>query len=256
MILTSDEEIMGGNGTNKVIDFLKAKNEKITGCILCESCSPGDKSGNYIKIGCRGSLNVDLISYGAQCHVVNGSAFGNHIHKFISDLHELLHKTLDTGDDIFPPSSIEITSIDTGNDVRNVIPSQLHAKLNIRFNRAWSFEDLEKYIVDSFPGNIEVIFERFRGPIICAQPEFISYIRESITEITGSAPEVGAFGGNSDAIFIGDITDVVEVGSPVIGAHTIDECIDEEQLDLLEQIYLRILQKTDELERSDNSPFS
>ncbi|MDR0640415.1 MAG: succinyl-diaminopimelate desuccinylase [Holosporales bacterium] len=241
VLLTSDEEVMGGNGTGKVVQFLQAKNEKITGCILCESCSPWSGSGNYIKIGCRGSLNVDLISRGPQCHVVNSKILGNHIHHFIASLNKLIDEPLDVGDDIFPPSSMEVTSIDTDNDIRNIIPSQLHAKLNIRFNGAWSFENLEKYIGERFPGNVEIIFERFKEPVICSQPEFIAFVREAITEATGIVPGVGAQGGNSDAIFISELADVVEVGSPIAGAHIIDECIAEEHLDLLEKIYMEII---------------
>jgi succinyl-diaminopimelate desuccinylase len=49
VMLTSDEEIMGCNGTKKIIEHLKEMGENITGCVLCESCSPGN-SGEYIKI--------------------------------------------------------------------------------------------------------------------------------------------------------------------------------------------------------------
>ncbi|MDR1034524.1 MAG: M20/M25/M40 family metallo-hydrolase, partial [Holosporales bacterium] len=115
VLLTSDEEIMGENGTNRIVSFLLDNNEKLDGCILCESCCPHDVSGSYIKIGCRGSLNVDFLSRGAQCHIINGKICGNHLQKFLFFLNALLNEKLDSGTEKFPPSSMEITSIDVGN---------------------------------------------------------------------------------------------------------------------------------------------
>jgi succinyl-diaminopimelate desuccinylase len=241
IMLTSDEELMGENGTKKIIDFLMEKNEKIDGCILCESCCPNDASGNYIKVGCRGSLNVEFLSHGTQCHVVNGKIFGNHLQRFISFLNSFLNENLDAGTEKFAPSSIEITSVDVGNDTRNIIPNLATARLNIRFNDAWNFEKLEQFIKEKSPENIETKFERFYESVICSDQKFIDFVEKSISRTTGITPEVGTLGGNSDAIFIRKITDVVEVGSPISGAHIVDEFITEEDLIRLREIYYNIM---------------
>ena len=245
VLLTSDEEIMGDNGTKKVIEFLKDHNEKITGCVLCESCSP-EKSGEYIKIGCRGSLNVDLKSEGKQCHVVSGKELGNHLHDFIQFLSKFLQTTLDEGNQNFSPSDIEMTSIDVGNLVRNIIPQIATAKFNIRFNDLWTFDKLEKFINDSLPKNITATFERFGYPFIGADQKFIDFISNSISGSINIVPKVGTVGGNSDALSIHELTNVVEVGSPIDGAHIVNECIAKDDLSKLKKIYLSILKSFSE----------
>jgi succinyl-diaminopimelate desuccinylase len=219
---------------------LKKVNENITGCILCESCSPGE-AGGYIKIGCRGSLNVNLTSKGQQCHVVNSNIFGNHIRNFLEFLKDFLAIDLDFGNDNFAPSNIEITSIDVGNEVRNVIPSVATAKLNIRFNDMWKFDALERNIKERLPTGVNASFERFGAPFIGARQGFVSFLSEILTQTTGIKPQIGTSGGNSDAVFIKELTDVVEIGTPVSVAHIVNEYISISELAKLRQIYLGIL---------------
>lgn len=239
-MLTSDEEIMGDNGTKKLVEILKSRNEKITCCVLCESCSPKE-SGEYIKIGCRGSLNVDFKSYGKQGHVVNGKILGNHLHDFIEFLNDFSKLELDKGNENFDPSDIEITSIDVGNDVRNIIPNLATAKLNIRFNDLWTHEKLENFIKSKSPENIEVSFERFGYPFVGASQKFINFLKNSIHKSFEKIPYIGTSGGNSDAVFIKNITEVVEIGTPIAGAHIIDEFISKSDLAKLRNLYFNIL---------------
>ncbi|MDR0695650.1 MAG: succinyl-diaminopimelate desuccinylase [Holosporales bacterium] len=242
VLLTSDEEIMGNNGTKRVVEHLKNTKENITGCVICESCSPGN-SGEYIKIGCRGSLNVNLTSNGSQCHVANGPIFGNHITNFLEFLCGLLNVPLDQGSDNFDRTNIEITSIDVDNEVRNIIPSVALAKLNVRFNDCWTFDRLEHHIMQSLPSNVTTSFERFGAPFVGAKKQFISFLSDIITTEIGICPQVGTSGGNSDAVFIKEITDVVEIGTPISGAHITNECISLSDLATLRSIYLVILRE-------------
>lgn len=241
VILTSDEEIMGDNGTKKVVDFLKTRGEAITGCVLCESCSPG-ASGEYIKIGCRGSLNVDFTSTGTQCHVVSGKLHGNHLHDFVDFLARFVKIELDSGNANFTPSDIEMTSIDTGNGVRNVVPAVSTAKFNIRFNDEWTFERLEQFIRDATPSNVSVSFERFGEPFLGTDTKFVEFLANAMESVIGRRPEVGAAGGNSDALSIHKITNVVEIGTPIAGAHIVNECISAIDLLKLKRIYLKLMQ--------------
>ena len=240
VLLTCDEEIMGDNGTTKVVDFLQSHSEKIKGCVLCESCSPG-RSGEYIKIGCRGSLNIDFRSVGDQCHVVNGKKFGNHLHEFVEFLSRFSKTALDSGNSKFSPSDIEMTSIDIGNPVRNIVPQEAVAKFNIRFNDIWTFDKLEAFICSLLPQNISVSFERFGFPFIGADDQFVGFLSKCLAETLGFNPEIGTVGGNSDALSIHRITNVVEIGSPINEAHIVNEFILKDDLVKLRKIYLNIL---------------
>ena len=240
VLLTSDEEVMGDDGTSRVVDWLVGHNEKIAGCVLCESCSP-KRAGEYIKIGCRGSLNVDFTSTGVQCHVVNGKQYGNHLHDFATFLSQFANTSLDEGSANFAPSDIEMTSIDVGNGTRNVIPSTATAKFNIRFNDNWSFDTLENLIINKLPQNVSVKFKRFTAPFIGANEEFIRFCTSAVTKTIGVVPECGTYGGNSDAVSLHRITNVVEIGTPIANAHIINEWCSIEELRVLESIYHSIL---------------
>ncbi|GHT89797.1 succinyl-diaminopimelate desuccinylase [Alphaproteobacteria bacterium] len=239
-LITSDEELMGENGTKKVVEFMKNKGERITGCILCESCSPKE-SGEYIKIGCRGSLNVDLESTSTQCHIVNSGKFGNHIHNFIEILNFFANYNFDYVNENFTKTNLEITSIDIGNSTRNIIPAAATAKLNIRFNDLWTFEKLENFIESKLYDCASASFQRFYDPFVCANERFIKFLSNSIEKTIGKTPDTGTAGGNSDAIFIRELADVVEIGSPIENAHIVDEYITKKDVIKLRKIYLGIL---------------
>lgn len=244
VMLTSDEEIMGDYGTKSIINYLSEKNEDISLCVLCESCS-NQNSGEYIKIGCRGSLNVNIKSIGTQCHVVSAPNLGNHIHNLICYLNNITTNPLDNGNDIFPPSSLQITSIDIGNNTRNIVPREASVMMNIRFNDIWNFERLEEYLINTskkFSNDIHFSFERFGNAFIGADQKSIFFLQKSIENTIGIKPGYGVLGGNSDALFIKDITNVVEIGSPISIAHTINEYIEIEDLEKLYRIYYNIIQ--------------
>jgi len=239
ILLTSDEEIMGENGTKKLVKYLKENNEKVTGCVLCESCSPKE-SGEYIKIGCRGSLNVDVKSIGPQCHVVSGKSLGNHLHNFVENISNFCKIKLDEGNSNFAPSDIELTSIDAKNEIRNIIPQEIIAKFNIRFNDIWDFDKLENFVRRSFP-DLVIAFERFGNPFIGSKPDFIEFLSNILKNTLGKSPDIGTTGGNSDALFIRELTNVVEIGSPISNAHIVNEFITLSDLIKLKKIYYNII---------------
>ena len=232
VMLTSDEEIMTDNGMKSLVNELIKSNEKIDYCILCESCSEGI-SGEYIKVGCKGSLNIDLVSHGEQCHVAIAN---NHVNKFISLLNNIVNSDLDDS------TIINITSIDIGNNVRNIVPSVASAKLNIRFNNNWTHDSLEQYIISKLDSNIEYKFERFGYPFIGASIEYQNKLKNIIETILNKKIEIGTYGGNSDALSIHNITEVVEIGSPLAQAHIVDEYITLEDMKKLYIIYKSILE--------------
>jgi succinyl-diaminopimelate desuccinylase len=242
LMLTSDEEIMGEKGTKRLVEHLAAKGTKIDGCVLCESCSPG-ASGEYVKVGCKGSLNVAITSRGEQMHVAQAGVIGNHIHGFVAYLQEISSRNLDSGTARFDKSFSNITSIDVGNAVRNIAPAEAKALLNIRFNDAWTFDTLEQYLIDHakpYPG-LSFSFERFGEPFLGAGAEFIEFLSKSVEKVIKRKPAIGTCGGNSDALFIRQLTDVAEIGSPLSGAHIANEYISLEDLFVLKRIYKQIM---------------
>ncbi|MCX7056931.1 MAG: succinyl-diaminopimelate desuccinylase, partial [Proteobacteria bacterium] len=67
-LITSDEEGPSVDGTRRVIEYLKARSERIDWCIVGEPTSE-ETYGDTIKIGRRGSLSGRLTVHGIQGHI-------------------------------------------------------------------------------------------------------------------------------------------------------------------------------------------
>src|SRR5471032_879733 len=68
LLITGDEEGVAVNGTVKLLEWLKARGEKIDHCMVGEPTSVGH-AGDTLKIGRRGSINFKLTIHGVQGHV-------------------------------------------------------------------------------------------------------------------------------------------------------------------------------------------
>ena len=89
--------------------------------------------GDSIKIGRRGSLNgTDRRSSGVQGHVAYPDSANNPLPVLAAIVTALKAETIDDGTEHFPASNLEVTSIDVGNTVSNVIPASGAARFNIR----------------------------------------------------------------------------------------------------------------------------
>src|SRR3954451_16316857 len=89
LLLTSDEEGPAVDGTARVVERLKARNELIDYCIVGEPSSV-DTLGDTLKIGRRGSLSGKLTVRGVQGHVAYPHLVKNPIHLLAPALSELV----------------------------------------------------------------------------------------------------------------------------------------------------------------------
>jgi len=149
LIITSDEEGKAINGTKKVVDWLISKGESISGCIVGEPTNVNEM-GDTIKIGRRGSYTGSLVVKGIQGHVGYPHLAENPINSLLKMLEPLSKIYLDDGTKEFQPSSAMITSIDVNNDASNVIPGEVKAKFNIRFNTLHSIDSLTAMLKKQF----------------------------------------------------------------------------------------------------------
>jgi succinyl-diaminopimelate desuccinylase len=122
-LITSDEEGPSINGTVKVIETLEARNEKIDWCLVGEPSSTS-KVGDVIKNGRRGSLGCELTIKGKQGHVAYPHLAKNPIHSFSPALAELVTTEWDQGNDHFPPTTFQVSNINSGTGATNVIPGE------------------------------------------------------------------------------------------------------------------------------------
>ncbi len=242
-IITGDEEGFAINGTRKMVKWMQEQGEKPNACIVGEPTNP-EHIGDMVKIGRRGSMNMVLTINGKQGHVAYPHLADNPMTPLVQILHDLKFHTIDTGTEYFPPSNLEITSVDVGNPAKNVIPGKAEARINIRFNSLHTSDDMKKWVesviqkyTQSYHLEVRVTGESF----LTKPGDFSTLVSKAIHEATGKTPELTTTGGTSDARFIKDICQVVEFGTTGKTAHMVDEKVRLSDLSLLTESYFNIL---------------
>lgn len=239
-LLTSDEEGDATDGTVKVVEALKARNETIDCCIVGEPTSV-NKQGDMIKNGRRGSLSGKLVVKGVQGHVAYPEKVKNPIHLAAPALAELAAARWDDGNDFFPPTSFQISNIHAGTGVTNVVPGALEVLFNFRFSTASTADSLQNRvhaILDRHGLEYELLWTLGGRPFVTAPGRLVDALSAAIQEEAGIVPELSTSGGTSDGRFIADICpEVVEFGPVNATIHKIDECVAVADIEPLARIY-------------------
>lgn len=246
-LITGDEEGPAINGTRKVLEWLDARGEKIDFCLVGEPTSR-QSLGDMIKIGRRGTITGYLTVKGSQGHVAYPHLADNPIPKMIKILGALEAMPLDDGSAHFEPSNLEIVTVDTGNTADNLIPPQLRATFNIRFNdhhSGASLSDKIKATINGVAGITNADYDlrlRINGESFYTPPgREATLLGNAIESVTGQRPELSTSGGTSDARFIRAYTSVLEFG--IVGAtmHKTNERVSIADMSGLYKIYSQFL---------------
>jgi len=247
LLITGDEEGVAVNGTVKVLEWLKARGEKINHCIVGEPTSSAH-AGDTVKIGRRGSINFKLAVKGVQGHVGYPQKAKNPIPALAGLVSQLATHKLDKGSEHFDPSTLAFTSLDVGNDATNVIPGEARAAFNIRFNDKHTPDSLTNWVKDRAAiiaqesgCEITVTSQTSGVSFLTAPGKFTQLISDTIAGITGQSPFFSTSGGTSDARFIKDVCPVVELGLAGATMHKADECVPVAEIAALTDIYAAVL---------------
>jgi succinyl-diaminopimelate desuccinylase len=244
-LITSDEEGPAKNGTVKVIDALESRNEKIDYCLVGEPSS-ASRLGDTIKNGRRGSLNGQLTIKGKQGHVAYPRLASNPLHLFAPAMSKLCETVWDEGNEFFPPTTFQISNLNTGTGAENVIPGELYALFNFRFSTELTAESIKQKvhaILDEHHLNYELNWRLSGNPFLTAEGELVAAACKAIVEIAGYDTELSTSGGTSDGRFIAPTgAQVLELGPLNKTIHQIDECVSVDDLDALALIYEKMLE--------------
>jgi len=245
LLITGDEEGPAINGTIKVLDWMSKNNELIDACIVGEPTNP-DHLGQMIKIGRRGSFTGWLTVTGVQGHTAYPHLAENPLSKLVKMLEPLAEEQLDQGTEYFPPTTVAISSIDTGNSATNVIPQKVTASFNIRFNDSRTAEDIEEWL----RGHFDSVGGSYQLETACSSNAFITEpgalsedLISAIKDVVGTSPEMSTTGGTSDARFIRKYCPVVEFGIVGKTMHKINEHVEIKDVELLTDIYTELLDR-------------
>ena len=155
---------------------------------------------------------------------------------------------LDKGTEHFDPSTLTVTTIDTGNSASNVIPAKAEATLNIRFNDAHKSTELAEWLQKeagkiSKETDIKIsLLTRVSGEsFITPQGELSGLVGRAIEAELGILPKISTTGGTSDARFIKKTCPVIEFGLVGKTMHSVDEKVEISQIGQLKSIYQAVL---------------
>ena len=238
-LITSDEEGKALNGTKKVVEWLEEKEEKITACIVGEPTNVSE-IGDTIKVGRRGSFTGFLKVKGVQGHVGYPHLADNPINSLIKMLEPFVKIYLDEGTENFQPSSVMITSVDVINNASNVIPGEVSATFNIRFNNLHTINSLKAMLKNQFnkiTQNYEFDYYCNAEPFLTSDEFLKTTIEKAIKSVVKINPKQSTSGGTSDARFISKICPVIEFGLVGKTMHKIDENVDVDDITKLVSIY-------------------
>ena len=240
LLITSDEEGVAIDGTVRVVEALKARNELIDYCIVGEPTCV-DKLGDTIKNGRRGSLSGTLTVKGIQGHIAYPHLAKNPIHLAAPAIAEMAQTEWDKGNEYFPPTTWQISNIAGGTGAANVIPGEITMLFNFRFSTASTVESLQDRvheILNRHGLDYDLRWELSGKPYLTPRGNLVEAISGAIKTVTGTEPQLSTSGGTSDGRFIADICpQVVEMGPRNATIHKLNEYVEVTDLEQLPQIY-------------------
>ncbi|ARO88428.1 succinyl-diaminopimelate desuccinylase [Nitrosospira lacus] len=240
LLITSDEEGVAIDGTVRVVEALKARNELIDYCIVGEPTCV-DHLGDTIKNGRRGSLSGILTVKGIQGHIAYPHLAKNPIHLAAPAIAELTQTRWDEGNEYFPPTTWQISNINGGTGATNVIPGEVTMLFNFRFSTASTVESLKARvheILNRQDFDYDLKWEFSGKPYLTPRGNLVDAISNAIRTVVGIEPELSTSGGTSDGRFIADICpQVVEMGPRNATIHKLNEYVEVKDLEQLPEIY-------------------
>lgn len=245
-LITSDEEGPSVDGTRRVVEVLKARNERIDWCLVGEPSS--DKVfGDTIKIGRRGSLSGRLTVHGVQGHIAYPQTAENPVHMLAPALAELVARHWDEGNEYFQPTSFQVSNISAGTGAPNVIPGELKARFNFRWSPEQTLEGLQQAVTSTLDRHgVRYSLEWFVSglPFYTPPGELSGAVAGAVREVTGRDPALTTGGGTSDGRFIAPMgAQVVELGVVNQTIHKVNECVRVEDIDALARTYTKVLER-------------
>jgi succinyl-diaminopimelate desuccinylase len=249
LTITGDEEGDATDGTRALLDWMAKEREAMSVCLVGEPTCP-EQLGDMMKIGRRGSMTAYFTATGVQGHSAYPHRAKNPVPALARLVDRLARHDLDRGTEHFDPSSLAVTTFDTGNPANNVIPAACKATVNIRFNdahtsaqlKAWLQEEAAKVALETSV-EIGVTFQISGESFLTPPGELPALVAKAAQAETGLVPALSTSGGTSDARFVKDHCPVVEFGLVGKTMHQVDERVEAAQIPKLSAIYGRILRE-------------
>jgi len=214
---------------------------------MCLIGEPSSKKvlGDTIKNGRRGSLSGKITIQGIQGHVAYPHNAMNPIHAFSPTLNDMVTKKYDKGNKYFPPTSFQISNLNSGVGASNIIPGQLTMDFNFRYSTETTCDKLMSdihQIMDSSKLKYNIEWHHSGDPYLTVKKDLLNSCIKATKAVLDINPEITTDGGTSDGRFIAKICDqVVEFGLINESIHKINEHTTEKDLLNTTKVYSQIL---------------
>lgn len=246
LLLTSDEEGPAIDGTRRVVETLVEQEGILPNWCLVGEPTSGERLGDVVRNGRRGSLTGRLQICGIQGHVAHPQHALNPIHQALPALGELCAVEWDSGDKQFPPTSLQIANIHAGTGADNVIPGVLDVIFNLRHGPvAGSSANLRRRVeklLDRYGLDYQLDWHPSAEPFYSPPGQLLEAVVAVLRTEAGIEPQLSTGGGTSDGRFLAPHSvEVVELGPASATAHQVNERVSADDLVLLARVYRQVI---------------
>lgn len=247
LMFTSNEEGNFVNGTPHIVSRLMERGENLDYCVVGEPSS-SKVLGDTIKVGRRGVITANISVFGIQGHVAYPNLGRNPVHDAIPALNELVNHVWDSGNEYFPPTSMQIPNIRAGFGASNVIPGECFIQINWRFSNETNADEIKRVtdgILSKYKLNYRIDWEFIGDPYITPAGELLDVTKRAVMDVCGIEAKESTVGGTSDGRFIAKFPgcQVLEIGALSETIHKANECTGADDLEKLSLIYENILER-------------
>ncbi|MDM7859729.1 succinyl-diaminopimelate desuccinylase [Alteromonas sp. ASW11-36] len=247
-LITSDEEGEAEHGSLAIQQYLQSQGVELSSVLIAEPTA-ATQAGDCIKVGRRGSLSARVNIQGRQGHVaypkqtINAALQGAKIAMALSEI-EFAPGSVD-----FPGTTLQVTQIDSGTHVDNLVPGRASVAFNVRYASDFNETSLKALLTDAIStvgADVDVQWERLCEAYLSnptgGENCLINIAEAAIFEHSGRFPVLSTAGGTSDGRFFAtEGTQVIEIGVSNRTIHQANESIAIDDLEQLTAIFIRIL---------------
>src|SRR5690606_32727988 len=191
------------------------------------------------------SLSGRLVVHGIQGHIAYPHLARNPVHQLAPALAELAARRWDEGNELFPPTSWQVSNLHAGTGAGNVIPGQAVVDFNFRFSTARTVDGLQAAvtgILDAHGLEYSLDWSLSGLPFLTPPGALSRALAAAILAETGVEATLSTTGGTSDGRFIArTCPQVVEFGPIDASIHKVAEHVEIASRPVLAAIYERTI---------------
>jgi len=243
LLLSGDEEKNGSSSIGQMMKQLATEGEKFDFCIF-GSPSSSKKLGDVIKIGARGRMMFEIKSFGQSGHPAYHAVSRNPLNNMLDLLVKLKAAVLDSGNDDFGPSTLQVLSLRSDNNCSSTFPLSAVANVIVMYNTNHRPDDIISWMqrnVAFASGQFELKYENQKNAYYNNPEREINLLKEAVEATAGIVPACGTDGAATAAAIVSEYCPVVEFGLTGTLVNRINEAAAVDDIYLLEAIYRRFI---------------